>query len=203
MSRKCSKNSVPFIVEKRGDSERAYDVYSRLLEDRIVFLGGEITDEVANIAIAQLLLLDQKSPTQDIYLYINSPGGSVTAGLAIYDTMNYIRPAVATVCVGQAASMAAVLLSAGTKGKRVALPSAKIMIHQPRSNYDKQTLTVTDQEIEVKLIKNMQKDLYTILSQTTGQSYKKIKDVCELDSWFSSEESKKFGLVDSIVFKKK
>jgi ATP-dependent Clp protease protease subunit len=117
--------------------------------------------------------------------------------------MNYIRPDVATVCVGQAASMSAVLLAAGAKGKRVGLPSAKIMIHQPRSNYTRQTLTVTDQEIEVNLIKSMQKDLYTILARTTGQSYKKIKDTCELDSWFSSEESKVFGLVDSIVFKKK
>lgn len=197
------KANLPFVVEKHGDNERSYDVYSRLLEDRIIFIGEEITNELANSVVAQLLLLDQKDASSDIYIYINSPGGSITAGLAIYDTINFVRPEVRTVCVGVAASMAAVLLASGQKTKRYALPNSKIMIHQPRQQGNPhQVMTVTEQEIDLKVIKDMKKQLTTILAGKTGQPYKKVWKDCELDTWMEPEKALEYGLIDEIIIKK-
>lgn len=196
-------SGLPYVIEKGNDGERSYDIYSRLLEDRIIFLGTEIDDTVANAIIAQLLLLDQKDSTRDISLYINSPGGSVTAGLAILDTINYLNSNVRTVCVGMAASMAAVLLSAGAKGKRIALPNCHIMIHQPNQTFRNQTLTVTEQEIDLKLSKRMKKQLIEILANNCGQPYKTVYKDCEFDKWFTSLEAKDYGIIDEIITKKK
>jgi ATP-dependent Clp protease, protease subunit len=190
---------VPFVIEKTGDYERSYDIYSRLLEDRIIFLGEEITDDVANSIIAQLLLLDQKDSHLDICLYINSPGGSITAGLAIYDTIQYVRPAVTTVCVGIAASMAAVLLSSGQRGKRYTLPNSKIMIHQPRQEGSHGVSTVTEQEINLKVIKKMKVQLSEILAKNTGKPLKKILKDCELDKWLEPSEALEYGIIDEIL----
>ena len=194
---------IPYVVEKKADGERSYDIYSRLLEDRIIFLGTEINSQVANAVVAQLLLLDQKDPVRDVYLYINSPGGSITAGLAILDTMNYIRPEVHTVCIGQAASMGAVILASGADGKRSSLPNSKIMIHQPRQGGGHtETTTVTAQQIDLQVMKKMKLQLSKILAKKTGQTLKKVLRDCENDKWFEPDEAKNYGLIDSILAKK-
>jgi ATP-dependent Clp protease protease subunit len=189
-------NFIPIVVEQTGRGERAYDIYSRLLKDRIVFLGSVITDDVANLMTAQLLFLESEDPDRDIYFYINSPGGSVTAGLAIYDTMQYIRPQISTVCVGQAASMGAVLLAAGTKGKRFALPHARIMIHQPLGGFQGQA---TDIDIQAREILRMREELNNILMKHTGQSLKKIEKDTDRDLFLSGKQAQEYGLVDEVI----
>lgn len=196
-------SNIPFVIEKGIDGERTYDIYSRLFEERIIFIGEPIDDDLANSIVAQLLLLDKKDSSRDIFMYINSPGGSITAGLAIYDTMSFIRSDIRTVCVGMAASMAAVLLAAGTAGKRLALPNSRTMIHQPRQTGGKEVLTVTEQEIELKLIKSMKKQMADILSNHTKKSVKQILKDCELDNWMTAEEALKYGLVDEIIGRNK
>lgn len=186
---------VPMVIEKSQFGERAYDIYSRLLKERIVFLGGHIDDEVANLVIAQLLFLEAEDPKKDISLYINSPGGSVTATLAMVDTMNHIKPAVSTVCVGMAASGAAILLSAGEKGKRFALPNAEVMIHQPHGGAEGQA---TDIEITAKQIIKLRAVLNKILSKNTGQQLAKIEKDVERDFFMTADEAKKYGLVDKV-----
>lgn len=188
----------PTVIESTGRSERAYDVYSRLLKDRIIFLGTEIDDNVANAIVAQLLFLEAEDPDKDIIMYINSPGGVVTAGMAIYDTMNYIKPDIQTVCIGQAASMGALLLGAGTKGKRFALEHARIMIHQPLGGASGQA---TDIEIQAKEILRIKKMLSQILADSTGKSLDDILKDTERDNYMSAEEAKEYGLIDQ-VFKK-
>jgi ATP-dependent Clp protease, protease subunit len=186
---------VPYVIEQTGKGERSYDIYSRLLKDRIIFLGSEVTDMVANVIIAQLLFLESDDPEKDIFFYINSPGGSVTAGLAIYDTMQYIAPAVSTVCVGQAASMGAFLLAAGTKGKRISLKNSRIMIHQPLGGYSGQ---VTDVEIHAKEMLRLKKALNQMLSDHTGQPIDKLTHDAERDYFMSASEAKEYGLIDSV-----
>lgn len=186
---------VPYVIEQTGKGERSYDIYSRLLKDRIIFLGSEVTDAVANIIIAQLLFLESDDPEKDIYFYINSPGGSVTAGLAIYDTMQYIAPDVSTVCVGQAASMGAFLLSAGAKGKRISLKNSRIMIHQPSGGYSGQ---VTDVEIHAKEMLRLKQSLNEMLAQHTGQTVEKVAKDAERDNFMSAAEAKAYGLIDSV-----
>jgi ATP-dependent Clp protease protease subunit len=186
---------IPTVIKKSHDGERAYDIYSRLLEDRIIFLGGPIDDNVANIVIAQLLYLESIDPKKDIQLYINSPGGVVTAGLAILDTMAYVKPDVATVCVGMAASAAAVILSAGTKGKRFALPNAEVMIHQPWGGVEGQA---TDIEITAKHIIKTRETLNKILAKNCGQTLAKIEKDVERDYYMSSDEARKYGIIDEI-----
>jgi ATP-dependent Clp protease, protease subunit len=186
---------IPMVIEKSQFGERAYDIYSRLLKERIVFLGGPIDDDVANLVIAQLLFLEAEDPKKDISLYINSPGGSVTATLAMVDTMNHVKPAVSTVCVGMAASGAAILLSAGEKGKRFALPNAEVMIHQPHGGAEGQA---TDIEITAKQIIKLRAVLNKILSKNTGQSLEKIEKDVERDFFMTAEEAKKYGLVDKV-----
>jgi len=190
---------IPTVIEKTGRGERAYDIYSRLLKDRIIMLQGEINDHVASIIVAQLLFLEAENPEKDIYLYINSPGGVVTSGFAIYDTMNYIKPDVVTICMGQAASMGAFLLSSGAKGKRFALPHARIMIHQPLGGAQGQA---TDIEIHAKEILRMKKELNKILAQNTGQSVRKIEKDTERDFFMSAEEALKYGLIDKVLKKR-
>lgn len=187
---------VPMVVEKTNMGERAYDIFSRLLKERIVFLGGPIDDSVANLVVAQLLFLASEDPKKDISFYINSPGGHVSSGLAIIDTMNHIQPDVSTVCVGMAASMGAVLLSAGKKGKRFALPNAEIMIHQPSGGAQGQA---TDIEITAKHILATRDRLNKILSKNTGQTIKKIENDVERDFFMSAEESKTYGIVDKVL----
>ncbi len=187
---------VPIVVESTGRYERAYDIFSRLLKDRIVFLGSPIDDHVANLVIAQLLFLEAEDPDKDVYLYINSPGGSVTAGLAIYDTMQYIKCDVSTICVGQAASMAAVLLAAGAKGKRYALPNARIMIHQPLGGAEGPAKDVEIITRELLRIKDL---LNRILSKHTGQPIEKIEKDTDRDFFMSAEEAKEYGIVDKVV----
>ncbi|MBU6388793.1 ATP-dependent Clp endopeptidase proteolytic subunit ClpP [Patescibacteria group bacterium] len=186
---------VPMVIEKSQFGERAYDIYSRLLKERIVFLGGPIDDDVANLVIAQLLFLEAEDPKKDISLYINSPGGSVTATLAMVDTMNHVKPAVSTVCVGMAASGAAILLSAGAKGKRYALPNAEVMIHQPHGGAEGQA---TDIEITAKQILKLRAVLNKILSKNTGQPLAKIEKDVERDFFMTADEAKKYGLVDKV-----
>jgi len=186
---------VPMVIEKSQFGERAYDIYSRLLKERIVFLGGPIDDDVANLVIAQLLFLEAEDPKKDISLYINSPGGSVTATLAMVDTMNHVKPNVSTVCVGMAASGAAILLSAGQKGKRYALPNAEVMIHQPHGGAEGQA---TDIEITAKQILKLRAVLNKILSKNTGQSVTKIEKDVERDFFMTAEEAKKYGLIDKV-----
>ena len=186
---------VPMVIEKSQFGERGYDIYSRLLKDRIVFLGGGVDDDVANLIIAQLLFLESEDPKKDIYLYINSPGGSVTAGLAILDTMNHVKPNVATVCVGMAASAAAVILSAGEKGKRFALPNSEVMIHQPWGGAQGQA---TDIEITAKHIIATRDRLNKILSKNTGQPLEKIEKDVERDYFMMAEDAKKYGIVDQV-----
>jgi len=189
-------NLIPTVIEKSNYGERAYDIYSRLLKERIIFVSGPINDEVANTVIAQLILLDYEDPKKDIKLYINSPGGSVTAGLAIYDTMHFIRPDVSTVCVGLAASMAAVLLASGKKGKRMALPNSEILLHQVMGGVEGQA---SDIEISAKQILKMKKRLNEILVKHTGQSMANIEKDTDRDFYLSSEEAKKYGVVDDII----
>ncbi|MBU6490893.1 ATP-dependent Clp endopeptidase proteolytic subunit ClpP [Patescibacteria group bacterium] len=186
---------VPMVIEKSQFGERAYDIYSRLLKERIVFLGGPIDDDTANLVIAQFLFLEAEDPKKDISLYINSPGGSVTATLAMVDTMNHVKPAVSTVCVGMAASGAAILLSAGEKGKRFALPNAEVMIHQPHGGAEGQA---TDIEITAKQIIKLRERLNRILAKNTGQPVEKIEKDVERDFFMTADEAKKYGLVDQV-----
>jgi len=190
---------VPMVVEQTGRGERAYDIFSRLLKERIVFLGTAIDDTVASLAIAQLLFLEAEDPEKDVYLYINSPGGYVSSGLAIYDTIQYIKPDVATICMGQASSMSALLLSAGTKGKRSALPHARIMIHQPLGGAQGQA---SDIEIQAKEILELREQLNEILVKHTGQPIEKIGKDTERNYFMSAEEAKKYGIIDEIMVRK-
>lgn len=190
---------VPIVIEQSNGYERAYDIYSRLLKDRIVFIGTPIDDTVANTVIAQLLFLESQKDDEDIYLYINSPGGVVTAGLAIYDTMQFIKPDVVTICIGQAASMAAVLLAAGTKGKRFSLPHSRIMIHQPIGGIQGQA---TDIEIHAKEILRIKQTLNEILSKHTNQPIEKIEQDTDRDNFMTAEEALKYGIIDKIIEKK-
>lgn len=187
---------VPMVVEQTSRGERSYDIYSRLLKDRIIFLGSAIDDTVANLVIAQLLFLEAEDPDKDISLYINSPGGSISAGMAIFDTVQYIRPDVATICVGLAASMGAFLLAAGKKGKRFALPNAEIMIHQPLGGTQGQA---TDIEIHARRIVNMKESLNRILSERTGQKLEKIKADTERDYFMTAIEAKEYGIIDEVI----
>ena len=191
---------VPMVVEQSSQGERSYDIYSRLLKDRIIFLGGPIEDVTANIVIAQLLFLEAENPDKDIHLYINSPGGVVTAGMAIYDTMQYIKPDVSTICVGSAASMASVLLTAGARGKRFALPHSQIMIHQPLGGVQGQA---TEIEIHAREILRMRKELNGLLSQHTGQPLDVIQKDTERDNFMTAEEAKAYGLLDEILTRPK
>jgi len=190
---------IPVVVEQSSRGERAYDIYSRLLKDRIIFLGDGIHDDMANTIIAQLLFLESEDPDKEVSIYINSPGGSVTAGLAIYDTMQYIKPDVATICMGQCASMGALLLAAGAKGKRYALPHSRVMIHQPMGGVQGQA---TDIDIQAKEILKMKETVHQILVEHTGQSIKKIRQDTERDFFMSGEEALKYGIVDRIIRKR-
>ena len=190
--------SIPYVIEKTGRGERTYDLYSRLLEDRIVFIGTEINDMVANVVVAQLLFLHKMNKTQDVQMYINSPGGSVTAGLAMYDTMQYIDCDVATYCIGQCASMGAVLLAGGTHGKRHILPHSRVMIHQPWGGTQG---TAADMEIQVKEILHLKKTVNAILASHSGKSTKQIEKATDRDNFLSAEEAVEFGLVDQIIGK--
>ena len=187
---------VPVVVEQTGRGERSYDIYSKLLKDRIIFLGDEVNDATAGLIVAQLLFLESEDPDKDIHLYINSPGGSITAGMAIYDTMQYIKPDVSTICIGMAASMGAFLLAAGAKGKRLALPKSEIMIHQPLGGTRGQA---TDIEIHAKRILKMKDTLNQILSERTGQPLEKIQMDTERDNFMSSTEAKEYGLIDEVI----
>lgn len=187
---------VPVVVEQTGRGERSYDIYSKLLKDRIIFLGDEVNDATAGLIVAQLLFLESEDPDKDIHLYINSPGGSITAGMAIYDTIQYIKPDVSTICIGMAASMGAFLLAAGAKGKRLALPNSEIMIHQPLGGTRGQA---TDIEIHAKRILKMKDTLNQILSERTGQPLEKIQMDTERDNFMSSIEAKEYGLIDEVI----
>jgi ATP-dependent Clp protease protease subunit len=191
---------MPFVVEQTTRGERSYDIYSRLLKDRIVFLGTPVDDDVANVIIAQLLFLESEDPDKDVSLYINSPGGSVSSGLAIYDTMQYIKPQVSTICLGLAASMGAFLLAGGAKGKRFALPNARVMIHQPSGGAGGQA---TDIEIMAKEILKTKKRLNELLAANTGQSLERVEKDAERDYWMSGAEAKAYGLVDEVIVSKK
>ena len=186
---------IPMVVEQTSAGERSYDIYSRLLKDRVIFLGAEVDDNLANLIIAQLLFLEGEDPNKDISLYINSPGGSITAGMAIYDTMQYIKPDVSTICVGMAASMGAFLLSAGKKGKRFALPNSEIMIHQPSGGASGQA---TDIDIHAKRILAIRKRLNEILASNTGQTLKKIEKDTDRDYFMTSDEAKEYGIIDEV-----
>ena len=188
------------VVEQSNRGERAYDIYSRLLKDRIIFLGGPIDDNVANVVVAQLLFLESEDPDKDIHLYINSPGGVVTAGLAIYDTMQYIKPDVSTICIGQAASMGAVLLTAGAKGKRFALPNARIMIHQPLGGAQGQS---TDIQIQAREIQRIRENINEIFMNTTGKNQEQILADTERDNFMTAAEAKKYGIVDEVIARPK
>lgn len=187
---------IPYVIEQTGRGERSYDIFSRLLNDRIIFLGEEVTDVSANLVVAQLLFLESEDPNKDIQLYINSPGGSVTAGMAIYDTMNYVKCDVSTICMGMAASMGAFLLAGGAKGKRFALPNAEIMIHQPSGGAQGQA---TDIQIVAEQILRTKKKLNEILAANTGQSLETIAADTERDNWMTAEEAKAYGLIDEFV----
>lgn len=187
---------VPYVVEQDGRGERSYDIYSRLLKDRIIFLGDEVNDATASLVVAQLLFLEADDPDKDIHLYINSPGGSVTAGMAIYDTMQYIKADVSTICIGMAASMGAFLLAAGAKGKRFALPNSTIMIHQPLGGSRGQA---TDVEIHTKFLLDTKKKLNEILAERTGQPLDVVKENTERDNFMTSEQAKEFGLIDEVI----
>jgi ATP-dependent Clp protease, protease subunit len=192
-------NLVPMVVEQSNKGERAYDIYSRLLKERIIFLVGPINDNVASLVIAQLLFLESEDPKKEIYFYINSPGGLVTAGLGIYDTMQYIKPEVSTLCIGQAASMGSFLLSAGTKGKRFSLPNSRIMVHQPSAGFQGQA---TDIEIHANEVLALKKRLNEIYSKHTGNSVDDIKKALERDNFMTPDSAKKFGLIDEVVEKR-
>lgn len=187
---------VPVVVEQTGRGERSYDIYSRLLKDRIIFLGDEVNDVTASLVVAQLLFLESEDPDKDIFLYINSPGGSITSGMAIYDTMQYIKPDVSTICIGMAASMGAFLLNAGAKGKRFALPNSEIMIHQPLGGTRGQA---TDIQIHAERIIKMKEKLNKILSERTGQPLDKIKKDTERDYFMSADEAKEYGIIDEVI----
>jgi ATP-dependent Clp protease protease subunit len=187
---------VPYVIEQTGRGERSYDIYSRLLKDRIIFLGSKVESVVANSIVAQLLFLEADDPDKDIYLYINSPGGSVTDGLAIFDTMNYIKPDVSTICIGQAASMGAVLLAAGAKGKRFSVPNSRIMIHQVMGGAQGQA---TDIEIQAKEILRIKKILNDILTNATGRPYEKIEKDSDRDYFMSAAEAKEYGIIDDVI----
>ncbi len=187
---------IPIVVERDGRGERAYDIYSRLLKERIIFLGSPITDDLANLVIAQLLFLESEDPDKDIYLYINTPGGLVTAGLAIYDTMQYVKPDVVTICLGQAASMGAVLLAAGAKGKRYALPHSRILLHQPMGGFEG---PAADVDIQAKEILRLREELNQILTKHTGQPLEKIKADTDRDFYMTSLQAKEYGIIDDVV----
>lgn len=187
---------IPYVIEQTGNGERSYDIYSRLLKDRIIFLGTGVDDNVANLVCSQLIFLESDDPKKDIHLYINSPGGVVTAGLAIYDTMRFIKPDVATLCLGQAASMGAVLLAGGAKGKRAALPNSRIMIHQPSGGFQGQA---TDIDIQAKEMARTREALNNILIEHTGQSLERIMADTERDTFMGAEEAKDYGLIDSVI----
>jgi ATP-dependent Clp protease protease subunit len=190
---------VPYVIEQTGRGERSYDIYSRLLKERIIFLGEQVNDVTASLIVAQLLFLEAEDPDKDIQIYINSPGGSITSGFAIYDTMQYIKPDVSTICIGMAASMGAFLLAAGKKGKRFALPNAEIMIHQPSGGSQGQA---TDIEIQARRILKMKADLNRILSENTGQPIERIAKDTERDHFMTSEEAKIYGLIDEVITRK-
>jgi len=190
---------IPIVIEQSGRGERAYDIYSRLLKDRIIFLGTAVTDEIANLIIAQLLFLESEDPDKDINFYINSPGGLVTAGLAIYDTMEYIKPDVSTLCVGQASSMGALLLAAGAKGKRFSLPHSRILIHQPLGGFQGQA---TDVEIQAREILRMREELNDILARHTGQPLEKIQKETERDFFMTGDQAREYGIVDRVIAKR-
>ena len=192
-------NLIPMVVEQSNRGERAYDIYSRLLKERIVFVVGQITDNVASLITAQLLFLESENPKKDIYLYINSPGGLVTAGLGVYDTMQYIKPDVSTLCIGQACSMGSFLLTAGAKDKRFSLPNSRIMVHQPSAGFQGQA---TDIEIHAKEVLSLKKRLNEIYSKHTGQSVDEIKLALERDNFMTAENAKSFGLIDKVVDKR-
>ena len=189
---------VPYVVEQTSRGERSYDIFSRLLNDRIIFLSEEVNDTTASLIVAQMLYLEAQDPDKDIQFYINSPGGSVTAGMAIYDTMQYIKCDVATICVGMAASMGAFLLAAGTKGKRMALPNAEIMIHQPSAGTQGQ---ITDMAIHMKRLETIKARMNRILAENTGKSVEEVTDACERDNFMTSDEAKVFGLIDRVLEK--
>ena len=193
-------NLVPMVVEQSNKGERAYDIYSRLLKERIIFLTGQINDNVASLVTAQLLFLEAEDPKKEIYLYINSPGGLVTAGLGIYDTMQYINSPVSTLCIGQASSMGSFLLAAGEKGKRFSLPNSRIMVHQPSAGFQGQA---TDIQIHAKEILSLKERLNTIYSKHTGKSVEEISKALERDNFMTADEAKKFGLIDTVVEKRK
>ena len=193
-------NLVPMVVEQSSKGERAYDIYSRLLKERIIFLTGQINDNVASLVTAQLLFLEAEDPKKEIYLYINSPGGLVTAGLGIYDTMQYVKPDISTLCIGQAASMGSFLLAAGKEGKRFSLPNSRIMVHQPSAGFQGQA---TDIQIHAKEILSLKERLNKIYSKHTGKSVDEISDALERDNFMTADEAKKFGLIDSVVEKRK
>jgi|TARA_B100001989_G_C24364401_1_gene376161 ATP-dependent Clp protease protease subunit len=190
---------VPMVVEQSSKGERAYDIYSRLLKERIIFLTGQINDNVASLVTAQLLFLEAEDPKKEIYLYINSPGGLVTAGLGIYDTMQYIKPDISTLCIGQAASMGSFLLAAGTKGKRFSLPNSRIMVHQPSAGFQGQA---TDIEIHANEVLSLKKRLNEIYSKHTGKTVEEIKSALERDNFMTAETAKSFGLIDEVVEKR-
>jgi len=192
-------NLVPMVVEQSNKGERAYDIYSRLLKERIIFLTGQINDNVASLVTAQLLFLEAEDPKKEIYLYINSPGGLVTAGLGIYDTMQYIKPDISTLCIGQAASMGSFLLAAGTKGKRFSLPNSRIMVHQPSAGFQGQA---TDIEIHANEVLSLKKRLNEIYSKHTGKSVDEIKSALERDNFMTADTAKSFGLIDEVVEKR-
>ena len=192
-------NLVPMVVEQSNKGERAYDIYSRLLKERIIFLTGQINDNVASLITAQLLFLEAEDPKKEIYLYINSPGGLVTAGLGIYDTMQYIKPEISTLCIGQAASMGSFLLAAGTKGKRFSLPNSRIMVHQPSAGFQGQA---TDIEIHANEVLSLKKRLNEIYSKHTGKSVEEIKSALERDNFMTADAAKSFGLIDEVVEKR-
>ena len=200
INEKILNQLVPMVVEQTGRSERAFDIYSRLLKERIIFLGTPVEDTMASLVIAQLLFLEAEDSDKDIYLYINSPGGIITSGMGIYDTMQYIKPDVATICLGQAASMGAFLLAGGAKGKRSALPNSRIMIHQPMGGAEGQA---TDIKIQAEEIVRIKKQLNTILSKNTGQTIKKIEADTDRDNYLSASEAKSYGLIDTILTKRK
>jgi ATP-dependent Clp protease protease subunit len=192
-------NQIPMVIESSGRGERAYDIYSRLLKERVVFMVGPVEDYTANVVVAQLLFLESENPDKDIHLYINSPGGSVTAGLAIYDTMQFIKPDISTLCIGQAASMGALLLTAGAKGKRFALPHARMMIHQPLGGFSGQA---SDIDIHAQEILKVRDNLNIILKNHTGQSIKNIQKDTDRDNFMSASESAKYGLIDKVINKR-
>lgn len=188
--------TIPYVVEQTNRGERTYDIYSRLLKDRIIFLGDEINDHTASVVVAQLLFLEADDPDKDIHLYINSPGGSITAGMAIYDTMQYIKPDVSTICIGMAASMGAFLLTAGAEGKRICLPNSEVMIHQPLGGTRGQA---TDIMIHAERIVKMKEKLNRIIAERSGQDYEKVANDTERDNFLSAEEAREYGLVDKVI----